>query len=380
MNSLFIIIKKELKELFRDKKSLTMMLIIPFLIPVILIGMSALFNMEVNKDVSRYNKVGFSYELSEDEISIAKDVNIDYKIETDKDKLKKMYDDGTLNLYVTKEDNVYILNGNTSDNTTLALSLANEYFTRYKELLQKNYLLGENVDATKVIDIVSIKENILDKDNFFQNYIFTYGFLFIIMAITVSSTYPATDTTAGEKERGTLETLITFPVKSRDIILGKFLCVFISNLITGVLSLVFYYGSLVFAGNKFPIYKGIDLMLPLGTFLYILLVVVLFSLLIAGLSIAIASKCKTFKEAQSALTPLTFLSFFPGMIAFMVSISSSAVLSLVPCLNFVLLFQDLLAGNLLISNLLIMIASTIAFISVVLYVIIKQYKLEKIIL
>ena len=44
------------------------------------------------------------------------------------------------------------------------------------------------------------------------------AFVFIIMAITVSATYPATDTTAGERERGTLETLLTFPIKSRDII------------------------------------------------------------------------------------------------------------------------------------------------------------------
>ena len=43
------------------------------------------------------------------------------------------------------------------------------------------------------------------------------------MAITVSATYPSTDSTAGEKERGTLETLLTFPIRSKDIIVGKFL-------------------------------------------------------------------------------------------------------------------------------------------------------------
>ena len=62
-------------------------------------------------------------------------------------------------------------------------------------------------------------------------YIKNYAFLFIIMAITVSATYPATDTTAGERERGTLETLLTFPIKSKDIILGKFLGVTVSSVI-----------------------------------------------------------------------------------------------------------------------------------------------------
>ena len=51
MSNLLIILKKELKELFRDKKSLTMMLIIPFMIPLIIIGLSALFDMQENKDI-----------------------------------------------------------------------------------------------------------------------------------------------------------------------------------------------------------------------------------------------------------------------------------------------------------------------------------------
>ena len=81
--------------------------------------------------------------------------------------------------------------------------------------------------------------------------------MFIIMAITVSATYPATDATAGEKERGTLETLLTFPVKSRDIILGKFFSVSISSIITGVLSLILTLLSLLLANNMFEIYKSL---------------------------------------------------------------------------------------------------------------------------
>ena len=62
----------------------------------------------------------------------------------------------------------------------------------------------------------------IEQDTYFADYIKNYAFLFIMMAITVSATYPATDTTAGERERGTLETLLTFPIKSKDIIVGKF--------------------------------------------------------------------------------------------------------------------------------------------------------------
>ena len=70
MNKTFLILKKELRELFRDKKSLAMMLIIPIFIPLIIIGMSALFESQTDVDVNTYNKIGFNYELSPEEITI----------------------------------------------------------------------------------------------------------------------------------------------------------------------------------------------------------------------------------------------------------------------------------------------------------------------
>ena len=76
-NNLLNILKKELRELFRDKKSLVMMLVIPIFIPLLVIGMSALFDMQVNKDVEEYNKIGFNYELTQEEKEIAKNMNIE---------------------------------------------------------------------------------------------------------------------------------------------------------------------------------------------------------------------------------------------------------------------------------------------------------------
>ena len=374
-NNLFNILKKEIREVFRDKKSLAMMLIIPIFIPLLVIGMSALFESQMNKDVEEYNKIGFAYQMTDEEKSIADQMNIDAVIESEEELVKK-YDNGEIDLYVTKDENKYIINSDGSDNSSYSTALVESYFNVYKEYLQQTYLTENNIDANKVLDIITVEENVIEQDNFFADYIKNYAFLFIIMAITVSATYPATDTTAGERERGTLETLLTFPIKSKDIIIGKFLGVTMSSVVTGIISLVLAIISLAFTQNMFTIYEGVDIMYSPISIIFAVLVIIAYSFFISGLCIAIASTSKTFKEAQSALTPLTFISLFPGMIAFMIGVTTTPILSIVPFLNFTLIFTDINNGNINILNILLMIISTIMYISVVLVYIIKQYKSE----
>ena len=376
-NNLWNILKKELRELFRDKKSLAMMLIIPIFIPLLVIGMSALFESQVSKDVEEYNKIGFAYEMSEVEKTIAEEMKIEI-INGNEEELKEKYNQGEIDLYITKDANKYIINSDGSDTSTYSSSLMENYFNAYKQYLQQNYLQENNLNPNDVLNIITVEENMIEQDNYFANYIKNYAFLFIMMAITVSATYPATDTTAGERERGTLETLLTFPIKSKDIIVGKFLGVTVASIITGIISLALAIISLVLTKNMFTIYDGIDVMYSPTAILFAVIVIIAYSFFISGLCIAIASTSKTFKEAQSALTPLTFISFFPGMIAFMMGITTTPILSIVPFLNFTLIFTDINNGNINILNILLMTISTIIYISLVFAHIIKQYKSEKV--
>ena len=376
-NNLWNILKKELRELFRDKKSLAMMLVIPIFIPLLVIGMSALFESQVSKDVNEYNKIGFSYEMTEAEKSIAEEMDIEI-ITGNEEELKEKYDNGEINLYITKQDSKYIINTDGSDNSTFASNLMETYFNTYKQYLQQSYLQENNINPNEVLNIITVEENVLEQDNYFADYIKNYAFLFIMMAITVSATYPATDTTAGERERGTLETLLTFPIKSRDIIVGKFLGVTVSSIITGLISLALAIISLMITKNMFSIYEGMEVMYSPITILFAVIVIIAYSFFISGLCIAIASTSKTFKEAQSALTPLTFISFFPGMIAFMMGITTTPILSIVPFLNFTLIFTDINNGTINLLNIGLMAISTIIYISLVFAHIIKQYKSEKV--
>ena len=314
---------------------------------------------------------------SDIEKSIAEEMDIEI-VNGNDEELKQKYDEGEIDLYITKQDNKYIINTDGSDNSTFASSLMETYFNTYKQYLQQSYLQENNLNPDEVLNIITVEENMIEQDNYFANYIKNYAFLFIMMAITVSATYPATDTTAGERERGTLETLLTFPIKSKDIIVGKFLGVTVSSIITGIISLLLAIVSLVVTKNMFSIYEGIDVMFSPITIVFAVIVIIAYSFFISGLCIAIASTSKTFKEAQSALTPLTFISFFPGMIAFMMGITSTPILSIVPFLNFTLIFTDINNGTIDLLNIALMTISTIVYISLVLAYIIKQYKSEKV--
>lgn len=376
MNNLLNVLKKELREMFRDKKTMSLMLIVPFMIPLLVLGMSYLFDSEVNQKQDEYKKIGFSYKLSSEEKEIAKNLKI--KIYEDNiDSLKNKYENEKIDLYVVKKDDTYIMMGNDNERTSYATSVMDVYFQTFKEYLERKNLTSLGID-NNILEPFKVKTKISKTENYFSNYITTYAFLFIIMAITVSSTYPATDTTAGEKERGTLETLLTFPIKSRDIILGKFLGVSISSIITGMISLILTIISLYIANNSFELYKDVNLMLPVSAYIFVSIIIVAYSLLISGLCIAIASKAKTFKEAQSALTPLTFITFFPGMIALIMNIKLTPVLSLIPFLNYNLIFQDIINNKYDIVNILCMFISTVVVIGIVLKIIIKQYKSERV--
>ena len=376
-NNLWNILKKELRELFRDKKSLAMMLVIPIFIPLLVIGMSALFESQMNVDTEEYNKIGFSYELSEVEESIAKEMDIDVVHGTTKE-LKEKYEEGNIDLYITKKDNHYTIHSDGSDNSSYASSLMETYFNTYKEVLQQESLSKQKINPDEILNIITVDEKVVEEDNFFASYIKNYAFLFILMAITVSATYPATDTTAGERERGTLETLLTFPIKSKDIIIGKFLGVTVSSIITGLLSLALAVISLFISKDMFTIYEGVNTMYSLSSIIYAVVVIITYSFFISGLCIAIASTSKTFKEAQSALTPLTFISLFPGMIAFMIGITTTPLISVIPFLNFTTIFTDITAGNINVLHFFLMMLSTVIYISIVFFYIIKQYKSEKV--
>lgn len=377
MNKILLVLKKEIREIFRDKKSLSMMLVIPIIMPLLLIGLCYLFEIEQKENPEKEYNIGFNYQLDEIEKEIITNLNINSKNKN----IKELYEKGDINAYIEKENNNYYINYDENNPESLeTMAKATSYLEQYKLYLQNNYLIDKNINPDEVINIIKINYNTLNKknDNFYINYITSYAFLFIIMAITISATYPATDTTAGEKERGTLETLLTYPIKSKDIIIGKFLSVSLSSMVTGILSFILTTLAFIYISNNISLFKDLSIIPNIKQATITLLIIISYSLLISGLCISIASLSKSFKEAQSKLTPLTFISVFPGMITFLADIKTNFLISITPFINYIQIYNNINKNNYNYLYIISMFISTILLITIVLYIIIKQYKSEKV--
>ena len=277
--------------------------------------------------------------MTEEEKSIAEEMNIEI-INGNEEELKEKYDNGEINLYITKQDSKYIINTDGSDNSTFASSLMETYFNTYKQYLQQSYLQENNINPNEVLNIITVEENVLEQDNYFADYNQKLCFPFYNDGNNSFSNISSNRYNSRWKRKRNIRNITYISNKKQRHHRWK---VFRSYSIINhywIISLVLAILSLMITKNMFSIYDGMDVMYSPITILFAVIVIIAYSFFISGLCIAIASTSKTFKEAQSALTPLTFISFFPGMIAFMMGITTTPILSIVPFLNFTLIFTD----------------------------------------
>ena len=160
--------------------------------------------------------------------------------------------------------------------------------------------------------------------------------------------YPAIDLFTGEKERGTIETLLTTPVARYKILIGKMGVVVLSGLAAATFALLGLYLSF----KVFNLVEDPRLIKLISSVLTPTFIVSLYALLIpltiffAGIMIPVCVYAKTFKEAQSIITPLNIVLVLPAMIGFFPGIELDIVTACIPVVNVVLATKELIAGTL----------------------------------
>ncbi len=166
--------------------------------------------------------------------------------------------------------------------------------------------------------------------------------ILILMTIT-GAVYPAIDLTAGERERGTLETLMAAPVPRLGLLLAKYVAVLTVALFTATANLVAMTVTLVATGLGETVFGSGGLTLDLVAQVFALLI--LFAAFFSAILLAVTSFARSFKEAQAYLVPLMLLSLAPGMMSLIPDLEFNGLLAVTPLVNIVLLARDVFEGN-----------------------------------
>jgi sodium transport system permease protein len=207
-------------------------------------------------------------------------------------------------------------------------------------------------------------------------------YLIVILCFT-GALYPAIDLTAGEKERGTMETLLCSPLARLEIVLGKFFMVLSCSLAAVVLSCISLFISFRLGGPNSStganaVALGLTHVDPAGmagVLVMILPVAVLFSAVVLTLGLWARST----REAMSYVAPMMLIIIVPAVIGMLPGIDLNARYALVPILNLSLACREILSGEWHWPYLAIIFASMSAYAAIALAVAVRMFNREAVV-
>lgn len=373
-----ITIKKELRSIFRDKKTVTLIFVFPLLIAFFIFLLSSTYETSVNnKEI--YN-VAINYEITDVEKKIVKENQLKTKYYDSLDKMEKDFKDSKVSAYVyyDKEKNTYTIYSDEGMKGMTASSYITSYLDAYNTYLGNEYLLKHNINPKDVYNNFTVKTELVEGENYILQTVLSLAFTYVIIAIAMASSSLATSATAVEKEQGTLETLLTFPVTSKELITGKYLATVIMSLFASLFGYIITLASLMIAKGKYKVYEDINLFINPENIIIGILICLAASLLIAGLAILLTAHSKSYKEAQMASQVLTMITIIPMFISMLNIPIISKLYYVIPILSHVQILMDIFTTKISYNNIILCLLSSIIISIIIIDIIIKKFKSEKV--
>jgi len=351
---------KEMLDTLRDRRTLISMILIPIILfPVLMIGMSAVMVMMIEKTEAEVTKIviigkkfapavvsliddGKTFEIVEEEDfeSALKEKKISAALEFPPDFEKKIKEEDSTETIIYY-DAAELKSEITSDKLK-------DILKDYKDSVVAGRLRERQIERSLLYPINISKINLAPEEKMggFMLAMFL-PYIIVILAMT-GAMYPAIDLTAGEKERGTLETILVTPVSRLDIAAGKFLTVLTASVITIMLATasMSLTASVGFAKiGQFAGQQQIQFSIRPLSILLLLALMFPIACLFSSALLSVALFAKSYKEAQSYVTPLMFLVIFPAMISFLPGFELDWRLVFIPIVNTSLAAKEVLMGT-----------------------------------
>ena len=192
--------------------------------------------------------------------------------------------------------------------------------------------------------------------------------------------YPAIDIAAGEKERGTLETLLICPISRTNLVLGKFLTVLTTGLATALITVLSFGGWGYLIGSL----AGVDIVakamaaLGLVDLMLILAMLIPLTMIFASALLSLSIYARSFKEAQNYIGPMSILVFVPLALALLPGVELTWKTALIPMTNISLCIKELVKGTIDMGILSLVIASTVLLAGVLIAFCVHWFQREKV--
>ncbi|AZT91491.1 ABC transporter permease [Caldicellulosiruptor changbaiensis] len=395
MKHVWIVFKKELKDAFRDRRALFMNFILPILttpLMLLVIIYATKSAYEVKPEKTKICIMGEQYAkqlvdlIKNSQFDIVQSSNPKKDLQNGKIKavieIPQNFSD---HLSKEKQVNIKILvDGSDSKSSNVGLILS-EIITDYAKNITKQRLLSKNINPEIIEPIVITKENVAPPRKMALFLLAILVPMFVVLNTSLGGINVAIDITAGEKERGTLEPLLTTAASRISLVTGKYITVSIMAIISGVTSLIglgltFWFLPLAFGENATKELGDIAaLALPVSVYIAMFIVVVLTAIIFSAVEVAIASYARSFKEAQTYLTPITFLVLILAYFT-MYKTPNDLVDSyfIIPLINSLAIFKELIYGIINIQHLLLFIVSSTVYLIASIIFASKMFENEKV--
>tara|TARA_B110000014_G_scaffold56917_1_gene38469 strand:+ start:480 stop:1670 length:1191 start_codon:yes stop_codon:yes gene_type:complete len=354
------IAKKELTDITRDRRTIIMMIVLPFvLIPGLFGVVYTIQSQQAEKATEQQMKVSFfgqeyAPELYQAFADLDKVIILDQITADSVDSyIQNEYLDAAI--YVNRE---YQKSIDQNKQAPIIIKFkGTDSFGITRDRIKSLLTAQENQIITKRMNQLNLKPDIVKAYQIEYKDVastqeklgkFVGGFLpyFFIIFGFMGAMYPALDLGAGEKERGTLETILSSPATRLDVVLGKFLVVMLAAIITAFIAL----GGMYFGIQTFPdiepwVLEVVNVILSAKTVILMMSLIIPISAFFSALLLGLSIYAKSFKEAQSIVGPLNIAIIFPALIGTLPGIELNAVTSLIPILNVSLASKDIIAGT-----------------------------------
>ncbi|NDW14570.1 ABC transporter permease subunit [Alteromonas genovensis] len=366
---MWLIFKKEFKELLRDRKTIIFMILLPLLLFPAIFGVGIFFMSnaaeKAENEILKYAIVGEAYAPDiVESFSQASDKFEQVAIDgtaTDKQGYATLIKNETLDfvLVIPETFNPDIL---TSGQHKIELYLndagLNKVYGRVAEIIDV-YMdeyqlsaftqlgLNESQQEALLKPISIEKQNIADDREVWGERIGGFLPYFIFILCLQGAMAPAADLGAGEKERGTLETLLISPMDRYKLVLGKFFTVSAAGIITALITVssMALWGIVLSQGMAIEFVVEVMSMIGIVDFVLIFLMLVPVVAVFAAILLSLSIYARSFKEAQSYMGSLIMVVIFPVLIAMMPGVELKGAWVWVPLTNVALAMKELFKGT-----------------------------------